>query len=97
MKSVPKAKRVTVVIETEDGIGAWQAEYPEDMTFDFNVEDPSQDPYVGAWHLQRSPKCRFGVDVDCGENGLVAATTVEAVNGLLARIGKAPASPEEAR
>ncbi len=88
MKAIPKAKRVTVIVEVGDQVEAWQAELPEEVAVRFDREEPRH-----FWHDEwrfgpQSPKIRFGIDVECGDSGCVVASRPETVAKLLERVVK---------
>lgn len=93
-----RAKRVTVIIETDDHIEAWQAENPEAVALRIDI---AHEPCHVWWYTQppqvTSPQRKLGVDVECGAlSELVSAAGMDNVAELLKRVGpEASAAPEE--
>lgn len=94
-RSNPRAKRVTVVIEVDGHVEAWQAEEPEEVSLNIDETSPLRDPYAPT----RQGRSKLGVDVECGElSALVSVTGMDKVAELLGRVGTgAPAVPGEER
>lgn len=94
-RSNPRAKRVTVIIEADDHIEAWQAENPEEISLNIDETSPLHGyPYAPT----QQGRSRLGVDVECGELSRLVSATGDKVAELLGRIGTdAPAVPGEER
>ncbi|WP_433357677.1 hypothetical protein ACQP25_44750 (plasmid) [Microtetraspora malaysiensis] len=86
----PNVRRVTVVIEAEDGqVAAWQAERPYDATA--SIGEMGQPApvvrYLTAPRLLAGrPPFRLDLEVECGEAGAVLHVGPEQVVEALARL-----------